>query len=74
MENQAKKNMQAIEGDKLNPGKEKPLAQKSMEEIVGRDISYENHNKRVIYHYPDATTKIDNPNSLANIFKRILKR
>lgn len=67
------KNMQAIEGDKLNPGKEKPLAEKSMEEICGRDISYENHNKRVIYEYPDATKKIHNPNSLANVFKRILK-
>lgn len=70
---ETQKNMQAIEGDKLNPGKEKPISQKSMEEICGRDINYENHNKRVIYNYPDATTKIDNPNSLANIFKRILK-
>lgn len=73
MENKAQKNMQAIEGDKLNPSKEKPLAQKSMEEITGRDSAAE-HINRVIYHYPDATKKIDNPNSLANIFKRILKR
>lgn len=74
MENQSQKNMQAIEGDKLNPDKTKILDAKSMEEITGRAVTMEYNEKRVIYNYPDATTKIDNPNSLANVFKRILKR
>lgn len=49
------------------------LDQKSMADIIGRDHANE-HTKRVIYSYDPLIKSVDNPNSLKNIFKRLIKK
>lgn len=64
--------LQVVKGDKVTR-KTKIVVDdtKSIAEIIGRKSAAE-HNKRVIYNFPDATETVENPNSLANIFKRII--
>lgn len=68
------KNLKVVEGDEI-ADKKKPLGQMTMEEITGRK-SHEIVEKanRVIYEFPSAPVEMENPNSLKNIFKRLLSK
>lgn len=66
------KKMQVVQVDKVTR-KTKIVVDdtKTIAELIDRKSAAE-YNKRVIYNFPDATKTVDNPNSLANIFKRII--
>lgn len=49
------------------------LHNKTMAEIIGRDHANE-HTQRVIYSYEPQQIAVENPNSLKNIFKRLIKK
>lgn len=73
MTNENKK-LKIVEGDKI-ADQPKPIGHMTMEELTGRKPEeLKDKNNRVIYHYPDAKVEMENPNSLKNIFKRILKK
>lgn len=68
------KNLKVVEGDKI-ADKPKPLGQMTMEEITGRKPDQLlAKGKRTIYEFPSAPVEMENPNSLKNIFKRLLSK
>jgi hypothetical protein len=62
-----------VEGDKI-ADTPKPIDHMTMAELTGRDPKDIKKFARVIYTYPDAQVEMENPNSLKNVFKRLLKK